>query len=69
MVIYAGTTGGIDRIPIERVAEWEKSFLEYIHAEQEALWQELTDAGKMTDEIEEKLKTVLAEFEKRFLKD
>ena len=69
MVIYAGTTGCLDRIPVERIQEWEKSFLEYVHAEQESFWQELTDSGKMTDEIEEKLKAVLAEFEKRFLKD
>ena len=67
MVIYAGTRGRLDRIPIDRIADWEKGFLEFIHAQKQELWQKLTDAGKMEDDIVATLDEALVEFEKTFL--
>jgi F-type H+-transporting ATPase subunit alpha len=67
MVIFAGTRGWLDKVPVERIAEWEKAFLEFVHASKEALWRKLSDEGQMTDEIAAGLEETLREFEKVFL--
>jgi F-type H+/Na+-transporting ATPase subunit alpha len=67
MVIYAGTRGFLDRIPVARVAEWEKAFLEFVHASKQDFWQKLSKTGQMTDEIASQLEHILREFEKVFL--
>ncbi|MBN1912500.1 MAG: F0F1 ATP synthase subunit alpha, partial [Pirellulales bacterium] len=69
MVIYAGTRGHADKVPVEKVREWEKQFLEFIHAQKQDLWQRLTDAGRMEDDIVADLNTALAEFKTIFEKE
>jgi F-type H+-transporting ATPase subunit alpha len=67
MVIFAGTRGFLDSVPIDRVAEWEKAFLEFVHTHKEGFWKKLTDEGQMTDEIAAELEEILNEFEAIFL--
>ncbi|HLA84971.1 MAG TPA: F0F1 ATP synthase subunit alpha [Thermoguttaceae bacterium] len=67
MVIFAGTRGWLDRVPVARVAEWEKGFLEFVHAQKQAFWQKLTDEGQMTEDLVATLEQTLREFEKIFL--
>ena len=67
MVIFAGTRGFVDPVPLDRVAEWEKAFLEFVHTHKEAFWKKLSDEGQMTDEIAAELEKTLDEFEAIFL--
>ncbi len=67
MVIFAGTRGLLDKIPVEEVQRWEKAFLEFVHAKYQDLWQQLNDEGQMTDEIAEKLTEMTGAFNEQFL--
>ena len=67
MVIFAGTRGHLDKIPVNKVAAWEKGFLEFIHAKKQDLWDKLTKVGKMEDDIAAAIQKALAEFQEKFL--
>ncbi|HBO45125.1 MAG TPA: F0F1 ATP synthase subunit alpha, partial [Planctomycetaceae bacterium] len=69
MVIYAGTHGFLDPVPLAHVADWEEAFLEFIRANKESLTTKLTADGRMTDEITSELESTLAEFNKAYLQE
>lgn len=45
MVIFAGTGGHLDNVPVSDVQRWETDFLEFIHAKKKDVWDKL-DATK-----------------------
>src|SRR5437588_1337503 len=56
MVIYAGTKGYVDDVPLNRIAEFQNAFLAYVDASAQALRKTLADKKDLTDEIEGQLK-------------
>ncbi|ETS64324.1 hypothetical protein PaG_01169 [Moesziomyces aphidis] len=64
-IIYAGVNGLIDSIPADRIVEWENSFREKLQTE-DALLAEIA-AGKPSDELFNKMKTLVTEHVKGFL--
>ncbi len=62
MVLYAGTRGYLDHVPIERVHEWQFSFLQYVGAQHPGLVQSLNEKQVLDDEIEAGLKKAIDEF-------
>jgi len=62
LVIYAGTKGYLDKVPIKRVAEWEQRFLKFVKDERKDLYDGLTKGQKLTPELEGKLKAALEAF-------
>ncbi|NLT07776.1 MAG: F0F1 ATP synthase subunit alpha, partial [Solirubrobacterales bacterium] len=58
--IYSGTGGYLDRIKVERVAEFHETLLARLHAESTDLMGKL-DAGDWSDEIEAELGKAIAE--------
>src|ERR671915_85182 len=49
VVIYAVTNGFLDDIPVGEVREWERGFLEYLHAQWPQLLLELAESRALTD--------------------
>ena len=45
MLIYAGTHGFIDQVPVSEVRRWESEFLDFVHARRKDVWDNL-DANK-----------------------
>jgi F-type H+-transporting ATPase subunit alpha len=43
LVIYAGTNGYLDKVPIEQVAAWEEAFLEFMRNKKADLWKKLDE--------------------------
>ena len=73
MVIYAGTEGYLDEVPVPEVRRWEEEFLDYIHAKKQDVWDNLeankNDGGAMKKADNETTKMVVAaieEFNKSF---
>jgi F-type H+-transporting ATPase subunit alpha len=62
MVIYAGTKGYIDDVPIGRVQEFQTAFLKYVDASVPQLRENLLQKKDLTEEIEGQLKDALARF-------
>ena len=64
--IYAGTRGYLDKVPLTHVQQWEKDFLDFIHRERKDVWDELESGGKLTDEIEGKIKACIEDFTRTY---
>ncbi len=66
MVIFAGTRGHLDKVPVEDVRRWEQEFLKFMHDQKPELRQRLADAGDMTPELEKDLEAAIEEFQLQF---
>ena len=63
MVIYAGTKGYLDKVPINQVAQWEASFLEFMHTQKSDVYKALSDKQELTEEIEKQLIEAIKAFQ------
>ncbi len=66
LIIYAGTRGHLDKVPVAEVAKWEKEFLTFIRESKEEIWQEITDTGQIDDELYTKINEALDEFNQQY---
>lgn len=64
-IIYASTNGFCDKIPLERVKEFEKEFLDILDKNHRDKLDALRD-GKLTDEIKKTLRDVAKDVAKNF---
>ena len=62
MVIYAGTQGFLDDVPVNRVQEFQNAFLTYVDASYANLRQTLGSKKELTPELENQLKEALKAF-------
>jgi F-type H+-transporting ATPase subunit alpha len=68
MVIYAGTKGFLDDVPVGRVQEFQTAFLKYVETQQSQLQSSLEQKKEMTDDIEKGIKEALNEFKSKIWK-
>jgi F-type H+-transporting ATPase subunit alpha len=68
MVIYAGTQGFFDDIPLARCGEFQTAFLDYVDSSAADLRNELADKKELTADLEAKLKQTLTDFKARIWK-
>ena len=66
LLIYAGTRGFVDKLPIESLREYEQELYQVFGDSQATLMQAIRDKMEITEEIEAKLKTALTEFTEKF---
>lgn len=64
--IYAGVKGYLDKLPVNKVGAFEKGLIAAVHAKNEALFEEIRKEGKLSPELETKLKAAIDEFAKDF---
>ncbi|GJM62203.1 MULTISPECIES: F0F1 ATP synthase subunit alpha [Persicobacter] len=64
-IIYASTKGFLDKVPVEKIKEFEAEFLGVLR-EQHAQILEGLKAGKLTDEVTNGLKAVATDLAKRY---
>jgi F-type H+-transporting ATPase subunit alpha len=65
MMIYAGTQGYVDDIPLNRIAEFQSEFLKYVDSTAPNLRTDLAGKKELTSEIEASLKQALGDFKAR----
>jgi F-type H+-transporting ATPase subunit alpha len=65
-VIYAGTRGYLDTIPVKSVQRYESNLLTFLKSEQKSLLSDIASQKKLTDDIEDRLKSALDAFTKQF---
>jgi len=68
MVIYAGTKGFLDDVPLPRIAEFQNSFLQYVATSAAQLPVQLGEKKELTEELEGQLKVVLQDFKAKVWK-
>ena len=63
-ILYAGSQGYLDKLPVNKVHEFEKEFIAYMNSSQAAILKDIIDSGKISDE--DALKNVLTDFTGKF---
>jgi F-type H+-transporting ATPase subunit alpha len=66
LIIYAGTRGHLDRIPISEVRKWEREFLTFIHHQKPEIWDELNGKKDLTDDITKSIESAIKEFQAQY---
>jgi F-type H+-transporting ATPase subunit alpha len=66
-IIYAGTSGALDEVPVAQVAEFEKQYLAHLRANEPELLETLRTDKKWSDELAAKFDAACVEFRKEFL--
>ncbi len=64
--IYAVTRGYIDKLPVNKVHDFEEKLLAFVHEKRQSFWDGLTNNRKMDGETETALKAILEEFLKEY---
>ena len=66
VAIFLGTKGHLDSVPVADVARFESEFLEHLQGSGEGVLNEIRDSKKLSEETEEKLNDLVADFKKGF---
>ena len=64
--IYAATNGFMDKVEVGDIKRFEKELLEYVDLNDKSLFDEIRKSGVLSDEIVEKMKKIIGEFESKF---
>ncbi len=65
-VIYAGTQGHLDRVPVARVREWEASFVRFMRGERPGVLAAIEAQKALDDSLFERLKAAISTFNHQF---
>src|ERR1700687_3953301 len=65
-VIYAGTQGYTDKVPVARVREWEASFIRFMRRERADVFAEIEKKKPLDDALFERLKAAISTFNHQF---
>jgi F-type H+-transporting ATPase subunit alpha len=72
LVLFAGTNGFVDNLPIEALGRYERELYSFVDARHPELWTDLQtkgNDGKQYDALVAKMKSVLSAFAKEFSPD
>lgn len=62
IILFAGTNGYADTVPVERMREWEVSLLRYMNTSHPEIGREIMEQKRITDENQERLKKAIDAF-------
>ncbi len=65
-IIFCGTKGLLENVPLEKVSEFEKLFLQLIRAKYQKEVLDVIKAGQLTDDVIEKLTECAEEIASRY---
>ena len=65
-VIYCGVNGLLQKVPLEKVAEFEKLFLQYLHGKHQEDVLDVLRAGKIDDDVTAKLRAAAEEIANKY---
>ena len=65
-VIYAGSRGYMDDVPVEAVRKFEEELLDFLKNAKADVLKDIAEKQKLDDEVEGKLKAAIEEFKKGF---
>jgi F-type H+-transporting ATPase subunit alpha len=66
LVIYAGTRGHLDKIPIGKVSEWERQFVTFMLNQKSEIRSELLEKEEFTDNLARQIDAAIAEFHAQY---
>jgi F-type H+-transporting ATPase subunit alpha len=66
-IIFAGTKGHLDDIPVDRIAEFETGLFDYLDANNTEDLKVIRNEGLITDEVGDTLEKAINDFKKGFM--
>ena len=66
VILYGATNGYVNDIPTERLQQWAKAFIDFLHQKYAAVPEAIASSGQLSDETKKKLNEALTEFNKIF---
>ena len=66
-ILYCGTHGLLHDIPLEKVSDFERSFLDYLEANQKEEVLDVLKKGVINDEVCQKIEKAAAMIAKQFM--
>jgi F-type H+-transporting ATPase subunit alpha len=66
MVIFAGTQGFLDDLPLDAIRPFEEGLLRYIRSEKQALKKDIMDKKALDDDLKAKISEAITAFKKTF---
>ncbi|KAI9260660.1 ATP synthase subunit alpha [Phascolomyces articulosus] len=66
-IVFAGVNGFLDKVPVNRIVEWEKDFISHIQSEQKATLEEIKAQGVLSKDLEAKLRDICENHTKAFI--
>ena len=66
-IIFAGSEGFLDDVPLEKVSEFETGLLEYLESNHVTVLDSIRETGELSEEKRDELKKAIDEFKKGFL--
>src|SRR5579864_6963725 len=67
MIIFAGTKGYLDDLPVEACRKFEEGLYSFVDNSNRALWDEIRAKKALDDALRAKVNTILKEFKQRFV--
>ena len=65
-ILYAGTKGYLDKLPVDTLAAYESELYSYIESNDPSIFSDLKEKQEFTDEIKEKMNKALTSFGETF---
>ncbi|KAI8142292.1 ATP synthase subunit alpha [Fennellomyces sp. T-0311] len=66
-IVFAGVNGFLDKLPVNKVVDWEKDFIGHIQSEHKATLEEIKSQGVLSKDLEAKLRDICENHVKSFL--
>jgi F-type H+-transporting ATPase subunit alpha len=67
VIVYAGTAGYTDKLPVESLKQYEQDLYRYIDEKHPELWTDIKAKREITDDIKKLLDKALKSFGKKFV--
>ncbi|HEX6272089.1 MAG TPA: F0F1 ATP synthase subunit alpha [Polyangiaceae bacterium] len=67
VIIYAGTNGFVDKLPVESLREFEAELYRYIDDKYPEIWTQIREKREVDDELKKTVDKVLKTFAKQFV--
>lgn len=61
-IIYAGTSGALDKFPVERIGDYEKGYLEYIESKYPQILEQIRTKKALDDQLKAVLDKAISEY-------
>lgn len=66
-ILFAGINGFLDDIPLNKVGDFEKEYINYLTVNRPEILKEIVEKKAISDELNAKMKTALTDFKKQFV--
>ena len=67
LVIYAGTKGFLDDVPVNEVSQWESQLLQFVRSSKAEVLTQISDQGELNDEVTQLVENVLNDFKAQYV--